>query len=74
MQDLVMNLKGRWLKGFSRKGRKLKIKKSGSGALDFLLICIIVVVVGAALLAIMKTAMPDLFEHIIDMITSHFTI
>lgn len=39
-----------------------------------LIIILIAVIVGAALLAIMRTAMPDLFQDIIDKIKTTFEV
>lgn len=50
-------------------------KKDGmSDFMAVLIIILIAVIVGAALLAIMRTAMPDLFQDIIDKIKSTFEV
>lgn len=53
---------------------KFKLKKNGSQTLDFLIIALIVIIVGAALLTTMKAAMPNLFDSIITQIQGFFTI
>lgn len=53
----------------------LKYKKDGmSEFMAVLLVILIAVIVGAALLAVMKVAMPDLFESIIDKIKTTFEV
>ena len=50
-------------------------KKDGmSDFMAVLIIILIAVIVGAALLAIMRTAMPDLFQDIIDKIKTTFEV
>lgn len=48
--------------------------KSGEGYLDVLIKILITVIIGAALLALMRVAIPELFNDIIDKIKSVFTI
>lgn len=48
--------------------------KSGEGYLDVLIKILITVIIGAALLAIMRTAVPELFQEIIDKIKVVFTV
>ena len=48
--------------------------KSGEGYLDVLIKILITVIIGAALLAIMRTAVPELFQEIIDKIKAVFTV
>ena len=48
--------------------------KSGEGYLDVLIKILITVIIGAALLALMRVAMPELFNDIINKIKSVFTI
>lgn len=48
--------------------------KSGEGYLDVLIKILITVIIGAALLAIMRTAVPELFQEIIDKIKTVFTV
>lgn len=43
--------------------------RRGEGYLDMAMKILIVVVIGAAILAIMNVAMPDLFQSLIDKIT-----
>ena len=43
--------------------------RRGEGYLDMAMKILIVVVIGAAILAIMNTAMPNLFQSLIDKIT-----
>ncbi|MEG1513389.1 MAG: DUF6133 family protein [Clostridia bacterium] len=53
--------------------KNLTADKSGEGYLDMAMKILIVVVIGAAILAIMNTAMPNLFQSLIDKITSELT-
>ena len=55
--------------GMKQFGRDQK----GEGYLDMAMKILIVVVVGAAILAIMNTAMPNLFQGLIDKITTELT-
>ena len=48
--------------------------KSGEGYLDVLIKILITVIIGAALLALMRVAIPELFNDIISKIKSVFTI
>ena len=48
--------------------------KSGEGYLDVLLKILITGIIGAALLALMRVAIPELFNDIINKIKSVFTI
>ena len=48
--------------------------KSGEGYLDVLIKILITVIIGAALLALMRVAIPELFNDIIDKIKNVFTI
>lgn len=48
--------------------------ESGEGYLDVLIKILITVIIGAALLALMRVAIPDLFNDIINKIKSVFTI
>ena len=48
--------------------------KSGEGYLDVLIKILITVFIGAALLALMRVAIPELFNDIINKIKSVFTI
>ncbi|HEX2994649.1 MAG TPA: DUF6133 family protein [Anaerolineales bacterium] len=47
--------------------------KKAEGFLDVAMKILIVVVIGAAILAIMNAAMPDLFQGLIDKIASQLT-
>ena len=49
-------------------------RKSGEGYLDVLIKILITVIIGAALLALMRIAIPDLFNDIINKIKSVFII
>lgn len=49
-------------------------RKSGEGYLDVLIKILITVIIGAALLALMRVAIPELFNDIIDKIKSVFII
>lgn len=48
--------------------------KSGEGYLDVLIKILITVIIGAALLALMRVAIPEPFNDIINKIKSVFTI
>lgn len=48
--------------------------KSGEGYLDVLIKILITVIIGAALLALMRVAIPELFNDIINKIKSVFII
>lgn len=48
--------------------------KSGEGYLDVLIKILITVIIGAALLALMRVAIPELFNDIINKVKSVFTI
>lgn len=52
----------------------LTARKSGEGYLDVLIKILITVIIGAALLALMRVAIPELFNDIIDKIKSVFII
>lgn len=54
--------------------QKLTAVKSGEGYLDVLIKILITVIIGAALLALMRVAIPELFNDIIDKIKSVFII
>lgn len=56
------------------KMRSVTAVKSGEGYLDVLIKILITVIIGAALLAIMRTAVPELFQEIIDKIKAVFTV
>jgi uncharacterized oligopeptide transporter (OPT) family protein len=52
---------------------KLAKDRSGEAFVDMALKILIVVVIGAAILAIMNAAMPGLFQGLIDKISSQLT-
>lgn len=58
------------------KDRLFAIAKdeSGEGFLDVLIKILITVIIGAALLALLRVAVPDLFQNILDKIRSVFTV
>lgn len=56
------------------KMRGITAVKSGEGYLDVLIKILITVIIGAALLALMRVAIPELFNDIIDKIKNVFTI
>ncbi len=57
-----------------RKNMKnLTADQSGEGYLDMAMKILIIVVIGAAILAIMNTAMPTLFQNLIDKVSSQIT-
>lgn len=51
----------------------LSTDQSGEGYLDMAMKILIIVVIGAAILAIMNTAMPTLFQNLIDKVSSQIT-
>ena len=53
--------------------KKLSKDNRGEGYLDVAMKILIVVVIGAAILAIMNTAMPGLFQSLIQKITGELT-
>ena len=53
--------------------KNLAKDKSGEGYLDMAMKILIVVVIGAAILAIMNTAMPNLFQGLINKISGELT-
>lgn len=57
----------RAVKGFMKEN-------SGEGALSFIITALIVVIIGAALLALLQNAVPDLWDNIMDMIIDTFTL
>ena len=50
--------------------QNLSADQSGEGYLDMAMKILIIVVIGAAILAIMNTAMPNLFQNLIDKVSS----
>ena len=50
--------------------QNLNTDQSGEGYLDMAMKILIIVVIGAAILAIMNTAMPNLFQSLIDKVSS----
>jgi hypothetical protein len=71
----LLNFKGEtqpMMKAKSILNRFLK-NQSGEGFLDVAMKILIVVVIGAAILAIMNTAMPNLFQGLIDKISTELT-
>jgi len=53
--------------------QNLTADQSGEGYLDMAMKILIIVVIGAAILAIMNTAMPNLFQSLIDKVSSQIT-
>ncbi len=53
--------------------QNLTADQSGEGYLDMAMKILIIVVIGAAILAIMNTAMPTLFQNLIDKVSSQIT-
>lgn len=58
---------------FRESMRSLNFDQSGEGYLDMAMKILIIVVIGAAILAIMNTAMPTLFQNLIDKVSSQIT-
>ncbi len=50
--------------------QNLNADQSGEGYLDMAMKILIIVVIGAAILAIMNTAMPNLFQNLITKVSS----
>lgn len=73
MKKLVMRGKSIMKKAKERL-LNLSTVKSGEGYLDVLIKILITVIIGAALLALMRVAIPELFNDIIDKIKNVFTI
>jgi hypothetical protein len=53
--------------------KKFAKEQSGEGFLDVAMKILIVVVIGAAVLLIMNTAMPNLFSGLIERVSSELT-
>ncbi len=75
--NTMISMKPRCTKALSarisalRKDMKnLTADQSGEGYLDMAMKILIIVVIGAAILAIMNTAIPNLFQSLIDKISS----
>ena len=73
MKKLVSKGKAFLLKLKCKMATLLK-DQSGEGFLDVLIKILITVIIGAALLALMRVAIPELFQDILDKIKSVFTI
>ena len=74
-------MKTKKMRGLQMRLRKVKEKavsfwqdESGEGFLDVLIKILITVIIGAALLALLRVAVPSLFQDILDKIRSVFTI
>ena len=64
----------RFLKKRADKPRRSLLSDCrGEGYLDMAMKILIVVVIGAAILVIMNTAMPDLFQSLIDKVSSEIS-
>lgn len=53
---------------------RLTATRRGSGTLEYLIIALMVVIVGAALLAVVRVAFPELFNDMINKIKETFTL
>ena len=53
--------------------QNLSTDQSGEGYLDMAMKILIIVVIGAAILAIMNTAMPNLFQSLINKVSSQIS-
>jgi hypothetical protein len=62
------------LQGAKNKVKYLLNDQCGEGYLDVLVKILITVILGAALLGLLRVAIPDLFDDIMDKIRSVFTI
>ncbi|MGN0802121.1 MAG: DUF6133 family protein [Candidatus Faecivicinus sp.] len=76
----ILSLKSRCTKAISARitafresMRSLNFDQSGEGYLDMAMKILIIVVIGAAILAIMNIAMPTLFQNLIDKVSSQIT-
>lgn len=73
MNKIVVRFKSYWAnlktmaKGFAKH-------RKAEGFLDVLIKILITVIIGAALLALLRIAIPDLFQNIIDKIKSVFVV
>ena len=56
-----------------RNALALTTDQSGEGYLDMAMKILIIVVIGAAILAIMNTAMPNLFQSLINKVSSQIS-
>lgn len=56
-----------------KRVKALSSDTCGEGYLDMAMKILIIVVIGAAILAIMNTAMPTLFQNLIDKVSSQIT-
>lgn len=74
MENLLVNMTLKRKQVESCIGKKLKLNKKGSQTTDFMIIALIVVIVGAALLGLLKVAMPELFQGILDKIKNTFDV
>jgi ABC-type phosphate/phosphonate transport system permease subunit len=66
-----LRIKVNSLKEIVKEGLK---PRRAEGFLDVLIKILITVIIGAALLALLRVAIPDLFQSIIDKIKDTFTI
>lgn len=60
--------------GLKENIKKLLKPRRAEGFIDVLIKILITVIIGAALLALLRAAIPDLFQNIIDKIKDTFTI
>ena len=61
------------LSALRRNALALSTDQSGEGYLDMAMKILIIVVIGAAILAIMNTAMPNLFQSLINKVSSQIS-
>lgn len=61
------------MRKLANKAKNFWTEKKAEGFLDLALKILIVVVIGAAILLIMNAAMPDLFQGLIDKVSSELT-
>lgn len=73
MKSRFTNALSSHIAALRRNALALTTDQSGEGYLDMAMKILIIVVIGAAILAIMNTAMPTLFQNLIDKVSSQIT-
>ena len=73
MKSRFTNARSSRISTLRRNALALTTDQSGEGYLDMAMKILIIVVIGAAILAIMNTAMPTLVQNLIDKVSSPIT-
>ena len=73
MKSRFTNAMSARLSALRRNALALTADQSGEGYLDMAMKSLIIVVIGAAILAIMNTAMPNLFQSLINKVSSQIS-